>query len=149
MELPHGTSMTQHPSLLKSLTRCQHSIIKSHLVNTDNRCNGIFPSFTPLHPKLSPGYRIIDIFSNHLVFNLHSKQNGNKSYTQQLDNMIIETSNSPSTTIIVTDASIKNNIATSILHMHIFNNPIAKTVHHIVHVTSTKAELFTIRYNIN
>jgi len=63
--------------------------------------------------------------------------------------MIIKTFNSPSTTIIVTDASIKNNIAIFILYMHTFNNPIAKTVYHVVHVTSTKAELFAIRYGIN
>jgi len=63
--------------------------------------------------------------------------------------MIIETSNSPSTTIIVTDASIKNDIATSISHMHTFNYPITKTVYHTVHVTSTEAELFTIRCGIN
>jgi len=115
MELPHGTSTTQYPSLLDSLTRHQHSIIKSHLVDIDNRCNGIFPSFTPLYSELSPGHRIIDIFSDHLVFNLHNKQNGNKSCIQQLDNMIIEISNSLSTTIVVTDASIKNDIVTFIL----------------------------------
>ena len=37
----------------------------------------------------------------------------------------------------------------SISHIHIFNNPIIKTDHHAVHVTSTEAELFAIRYGIN
>jgi len=54
-----------------------------------------------------------------------------------------------STTIIVTDASIKNDIATFILHIHTYNNPIAKTVYHVVHITSTEAELFAIRCSIN
>ena len=63
--------------------------------------------------------------------------------------MIIKLSNSPSTAIIVTNASIKNNIATSILHTHIYNNPTTKTVHHVVHITSTEAELFAIRCGIN
>ena len=80
IELPYGSSMTWHPSSLNFLTRYQRSIIKSYLVNTDNRYNRIFPSFTPLYSKLSPGHRIIDIFSDCLVFNLHSKQNGDKSH---------------------------------------------------------------------
>ena len=63
--------------------------------------------------------------------------------------MIIKSSNSPSTVIIVTDASIKNNIVTSILYMHTYNNPIAKTIHYAVHITSIKAELFAIRCSIN
>jgi len=115
----------------------------------DNRFNGIFPSFSPLHSELSPGHRVINNFSDQLVFNLHSKQNGDKACSQQLDNMIIESSNSPSTAIVVTDASIKNNIAISILHIHTYNNPIVKTIYHVVHITSTKAELFAIRCSIN
>jgi len=63
--------------------------------------------------------------------------------------MVIETSDSPSTAIIITDASIKNNIAIFISHMHTFNSPLIKTLHHAVFVTSTKAELFTIRCGIN
>ena len=63
--------------------------------------------------------------------------------------MVIELSNSPSTAIIVMDASIKNDIATSILHIHTFNSPLIKTLHHTVFVTSTEAELFAIRCGIN
>ena len=33
--------------------------------------------------------------------------------------------------------------------MHTYNNPITKTIHHVVHVTSTEAELFVIRCGIN
>jgi len=63
--------------------------------------------------------------------------------------MVIESSNSPSTTIVVTDASVKNDITTSILHMHTYNNPITKTLYHAVYVTSTEAKLFAIRCGIN
>jgi len=119
-----------------------------------NRCNRIFPSFTPLHSEFSPGHRIIDNFSDRFLFNLHNKQKDDKICTQQLDNMVIKSSNSPSTAIVVTDANIKNNIATSILHisilhMHTYNNPITKTIHHTVHITSTEAGLFAIRCSIN
>jgi len=51
--------------------------------------------------------------------------------------------------IVVTDASIKKDIATSISHIHIRDHPLTKTVHHAVYITSTKVELFAIRYGIN
>ena len=113
------------------------------------RFNGIFPSFTPLYSEFSPSHRVIDNFSDQIIFNIHSKQKDNKTCTQQLDNMVIELSNSPSTAIVITDANIKNNIVTSISHTHTHNNPITKTVYHAVHVTSTEAELFAIRCSIN
>ena len=47
------------------------------------------------------------------------------------------------------NASIKNNIATSILHTYISNQSLVKTIHHAVFVTSSEAELFTIRCSIN
>jgi len=51
--------------------------------------------------------------------------------------------------IIATDASIKNNIATSILHMHTSNQSLIKMLHHAAFVTSAEAELFAIRCGIN
>jgi len=51
--------------------------------------------------------------------------------------------------IIASDASIKNNVTTSITHIHTYKKPLIKTIHHTVLVTSTEAELFAIRYNIN
>jgi len=47
------------------------------------------------------------------------------------------------------DASIKNNIATSISHVHLANHPMTKTVHHVMFITSTEAKLFAIRCGIN
>ena len=45
--------------------------------------------------------------------------------------------------------SIKNQVATLIAHIHVHDNPVIKTLYHIVNVTSTEAEIFTIRYSIN
>ena len=47
------------------------------------------------------------------------------------------------------DASIKNDVAISILHMHISNHPLIKILHHTTFVTSVEAELFAIRCSIN
>jgi len=63
--------------------------------------------------------------------------------------VVIESSSLQSIAIIAMDASIKNNIATSISHMHISNQSLIKTLHHAVFVTSSEAELFTIRCSIS
>ena len=63
--------------------------------------------------------------------------------------MTLQSSSSPHTAIVAIDASIKNDIATSISHVHICDHSLTKTVHHAVFVTSTEAELFAIRCSIN
>jgi len=45
--------------------------------------------------------------------------------------------------------SIRNNVATSIAYIHSYSNIVKKTPHYTVNVTSTEAELFAIRYEIN
>jgi len=63
-----------HLSSLISFTDRQKTKIKSHLVDSNNRAYGTFPSFSPLHPKLSLGVRIIDIFSDCFSFNYSKKK---------------------------------------------------------------------------
>ena len=63
--------------------------------------------------------------------------------------MVLRYSSDPHTAIVIMDASIKNDIATSILHIHLANRPLIKIVHHTSFVTSTEAELFAIRCGIN
>ena len=50
---------------------------------------------------------------------------------------------------MVSNTSIKNNVAISIAYVHLFLNPIKKMIHHAVNIMSIKAELFAIRCNIN
>ena len=114
-----------------------------------NQSNKSFPSFTPLDPEFSPGCKVIDNFSECISFNICIKGNNDKSCNQELDEMVLEYSSSPSITIIASDVSIKNNVATSIAHIHAFNKPLMKTIHHAIHVTSTEVELFAIRCGIN
>ena len=51
--------------------------------------------------------------------------------------------------IVVFDASIKNQVATSIIYIYTHNNPIIKILYYTINVTSTEAELFAIRCDIN
>ena len=90
-------------------------------------------------------------FSDHFSFNLTNKKDKDKDkiHAQELDNMTLRISFAPNTALIITDASIKNDIATSVSHIHQANHPLIKTVHHATFVTSSEAELFTIRCSIN
>ena len=63
--------------------------------------------------------------------------------------MAILHSSDPHTALVITDASIKNDIATSVAHIYVANRPLVKTVHHTSFVTTTEAELFAIRCSIN
>ena len=105
--------------------------------------------FLSLHPELHPGSRIVDNFSDQFSFNLANKGKNDKLHFQQLNKIVLQSSSSLYTAIVVIDASIKNDIVTSILHIHLVDHPLTKIVHHTVFVTSTEVELFAIRCGIN
>ena len=140
-----------HPLSLSLLTRRQCGLIKGHLVNMENWFNEVFPFFDLLNPKFKPGNRIIDCFSNCFSFHLFRKNLDClfKSHIQQLNNLAIKSSNTSSNTLVVTDASVKNNVTSSIAHIHVHNKLIIKMLHHAVNITSTEAEFFAIRCGIN
>jgi len=146
---PLSNSTNSHN--IGSLTNQQRSTAKGHLIDSYTKSFGIFPSFSPLNSEFSLGHYIIDNFSNHFSFNLVNKneKGKNKIHAQELDNMVLCNSPLPHTALVITDASIKNDIATSISHIHSVNYPLIKTVHHTSFVTSTEAELFAIRCGIN
>ena len=131
-----------------SLTNCQRNITKGYIINSKTKSYGVFLSFNPLHQEFTPGQCISDIFPDCFSFNLVDKKEKNITHAQELNNLVLSNF-SPSSAIIVTDASIKNNIATSIAHVHQADSPLIKTIHHAVFVTSSEAELFTIRCGIN
>jgi len=127
----------------------QKNIAKGHLINSCNKAYGIFPSFSPLSPEFTPGFHIIDNFSDCFSFNLVNTKEKDQICAQELNEMVLQISSSPSIALVVTNASIKNNIATSILHIHSANHSLIKTVHHTIFIISMEAELFIIRYGIN
>ena len=149
MNLPFSLPKHQHPVLFKSLTSHQRSNIKRYLIDSNNKLYGIFSFFSPLYLELSLGCRIIDNFSDYFSFNLATRNKNNKICFQQLDNIVLKLFSFPFSAIIIIDASIKNNIVTSILHMHIANRSIIKTLYYMAFVTTTETKLFMIRCSIN
>jgi len=78
MDSSSSSPICQYPISLKSLTDCQKASIKDYLVNSNNKSHGIFPFFSPLHPEIFLGSRIIDNFSDHFSFNLNNKEKNDK-----------------------------------------------------------------------
>ena len=117
----------------------------------DNRFNEVFPSFDPFNKEFASESWLIDIFSSWSSFHLSTKQSNNnfKTYICLLNNIALKSSSNPTYTLIVSDTSIKNHVATSILHIHIHNKPIIKTLYHAVNVMAIEAKLLAIRYDIN
>ena len=138
-----------NPHAVHSFTSQQKNIAKGHLINSCNKAYGIFPSFSPLNQEFTPGFHLTDNFSDCFSFNLVNKKEKDNFRVQELDEMVPWISSSPTTAFVATDASIKNDIATSISHLHVANHPLVKTVHHATFITSMEAELFAIRCSIN
>jgi len=63
--------------------------------------------------------------------------------------MTLYSFSSPHIAIVVTDASVKNNIAISVSHVYICDHPLIKMVYCAAFITSTEVELFAIRCSIN
>ena len=71
------------------------------------------------------------------------------THIHTLDKIFNDFLSNPKTILVIPDTSIKNNVATSISYIHSGRNILAKTIHHVINVTSTEVELFSIRCRIN
>ena len=149
--LMDGSPHLHNPFKASSLTHYQETLTKGHLIDSKIKSHGIFPSFSPLDPEFTLGHRIIDNFSDCFSFNLVNKteKGKNNCRAQELDEMALHISSIPNTALVITNASIKNDIAISVAHIHSTNRPLIKTVHHTSFVTSSEVELFAIRCGIN
>ena len=125
--------------------------VKGPIVDTNNRLNGIFNSFISFSSEFSLENRPIDIFSNCFSFYLSDRKYAEvkKVYFCKLDELILHVSTDSKTAFVVLDTSIKNQVAMSITHIHVYETLVVKVIHHAINVTSTEAKLFTIRYGLN
>ena len=133
------------------MTSKQQQKIKSFIVDANNHLNVILLFFHSLNSEFHPGCRLINIFSSYISFHNtnYSSNESKKAYCKKLDKIALESLLDPKSVVIITDISIKNNVAFSISHVHSFNNSLKKTLHHAINITSTETELFAIRCRIN
>ena len=136
-----------HCLSLNNLIPKQRSHLNSSLIDMDNRYNKFLLLFSLFDKEFSLGKRLINSFSD--CFSFHPWTQDVKNHFCNLDNITINMSSNSHSFIIISDASIRNNVATSISHIHSYDKPVIKTIHYMVNVTTTEAELFTIRCGIN
>jgi len=80
---------------------------------------------------------------------MEKNKENRKAYIQKLNTIIFEAFKDSRTSVIILDASIKNQVTISIVHIHTYNSLVVKMIHYAVNVTLTEAELFAIRCSIN
>ena len=103
--------------------------------------------FSPFDENFSLEKRLIDSFSDY--FSFYSWTQDVKNHLCNFDNITINASSNPHSSIVIFDASIRNNVTISISHIHLHNKSVIKIIHHAVNVTTTKPKLFIIRCSIN
>ena len=89
----------------------------------------------------------MNLFSDHFSFHFYSSNT--KKHIKKLDEIALRALSNSSSTIIVSDASIKYHVTTLISHIHSYNKLVIKTMHRAINVTTTEAELFAIYCGIN
>ena len=106
---------------LDKLTLRQHTIIKSSIIDMDNRFNEIVPFFSLFNYEFSLKNRLIDVFPNQFLFYLMNR----KSYLTKLNNLILQVLSDPQSVIVVADTSIKNQVVlqTQVLSIEQANEP--------------------------
>ena len=104
-----------------------------------------------LNKELSLEFQLIDTFSDCFFFYTvnHKNTKVRTAYWSKLENSIKGSFNSHDIMLIISDASVKNNIATSVLHIRREHKIIMKTIYHTMNITSTEAELFAMRCDIS
>ena len=151
LESRHTKSSPTYQFSLKRLISRQQLVLKEHIVDANNRLNRVFPSFDSLCSEFSPGDRLIDIFASHIYFHSMDRKNkeNRKAHICKLNTIIFKTFKDSRTSVIVSDTSIKNQVAILIAHIYTHNSLVVKTIYYTVNVMSTEAKLFAIRCGIN
>ena len=151
LESRHMNVNSIHWLLLKRLMPRQQLLLKVPIVDANNRLNEIFPSFDPFNNEFSPGDRLIDIFPSY--FSLHSINRRNKEsikvHIYKLDKITFQVSLDFKIAVIISNASIKNQVTTFIIYIHTHNSLVIRTIYYIINIMLTEVELFAIRCGIN
>ena len=142
-----STEHTLHSLSLDNLILKQRLCLNSSIIDMDNRHNKLLSSFSFFDKEFDPGNWLIDSFSNQ--FSFHSHSSNIKHHIRNLNNIIFTVLSNLFSSIVISNVSIKNYVATSISHIHLHDKPIIKTIHQVVNITTTEAELFAIQCGIN
>ena len=139
--------LSHHRFSLECMIVKQQLSIKNSIVNANNYLNRIYMLFDPLNKEFHLEKRLVDKFSSHFSF-YKTNQSSNKSkshHCNNLDKTVLKILSDLSTVIVISDTSIKNNVAISITHIHAFNSPLKKT-NYTSHYQHYYSESRTVHY---
>ena len=81
--------------------------------------NQTLPAFDNLNKELSSRFHLVDTFPNYFSFNIVKCKDAKArtAYLNKLKNVYRNSKDNPNTLFIITDASVKNNIAILVMHI--------------------------------
>jgi len=142
---PHNQA--KYCLFINSLVPKQVLCLRSPLIDIDNRYNEFLPSFTLLGKEFSSGNCLCDNFPD--CFSFYPQLHNVSDQLCKLNNITIQASSDPLACIVISDMSIKNQVTISVSHVYSFDRSIIKICHQAINISTTEAELFTIRCIIN
>ena len=110
--------------LMGSLTNKQYFKVKSLIVDSNNHLNKVNLFFYKCYKELSFGFWLVNNFSNCFSFYIliykviHKDTESINSHIHSLNKILKDFFLGPSMILVISDIIIKNNITTSISHIH-------------------------------
>ena len=103
----------------KSKIKYKNSSIPWYIIDINHCINQVLPVFDILNKELSPDFWLVNTFSNCFSWNIMKCKDvkARTIHLNNLNNIYQDSSNSPDTIFIISDASVKNNIVTSISYI--------------------------------
>ena len=135
------------PHHITTRTFKQNLKIKSPIVDINYCLNQILLVFNNLNKELSPGFCLVDTFSNCFSFNVvkYKDTKVRTTHLNKLKNIYRASKDDPNTLFIISDMSLKNNVVISVTHIQQGQVLITKAIYYAMNISTTKVELFTIR----
>jgi len=137
-----STGHTSYSLSLNNLIPKQRLCLNSPLIDIGNSHNELLPSFSFFDEEFNLGNQLIDSFPDR--FSFHPCSSNIKNHIRNLNDITFRALFNLFFPIIISDASIKNHVATSILHIHLHDKSVIKTIHQVVNITTIEAKLFAM-----
>ena len=149
----HFKSASSHPQSLTLLNDTQYACLKGHLLDTEASLLNLIECFDSLYAEAISGYRLLDSFPDHISFHPFncSSLRDCKTHLQSLDCLCLEASFSPSTLVVVTDASVipsRHMQAVSAVHIQNIDQQVLFSKSPASKITTPDTELFVIKLGI-
>ena len=149
----HSKGTPPHPQSLALLNDIQYARLKGPLLDTEASLLNHTECFDSLHAEATLGCRLLDSFPDRISFHPcnRSSLRDCKTHLQSLDQLCLEASSSPSTLVVVTDASvIPSRCIQAVSAAHIWNlgQQVSFSKAPAGRTTASDAKLFAIKLGI-